>query len=199
MSGQLGDGQNKSRKFGVKSEDLVGLVELYKNRKYDEDLRALRNKFDGTEGLTMKLNCDPVNGIVPDDLEERSRLFGNNSFTLLKRTSFFMVMLMVLRQLVFFVLTISGIVTLIISMVFDEDYREIAWIEGISILSAALIVASIIAWDHYKKENLFVMLNTIAREKHNYFVNRNGNKEEICEEDIKVGDLIQINPGMLVP
>ena len=64
--------------FGVELEELVEFVEAYRNRKFDEDLIMLRQKFEGTEGLAQKLRTRLKDGLRGDDFEDRDAEFGSN-------------------------------------------------------------------------------------------------------------------------
>jgi len=75
-------------KFKVKVEELSNLIEVYRNRDFDEDLKHIKGNFGGIEGIAEKLHTDPRNGIVPTDLEERDHAFGSNKKEVAKRTSF---------------------------------------------------------------------------------------------------------------
>jgi hypothetical protein len=55
MSASADDEHQIINKFGVQLKDLVDLVELYRNRTFDEDLKALKLEYDGVEGLATKL------------------------------------------------------------------------------------------------------------------------------------------------
>ena len=75
-------------KFKIKMEELSNLVEEYRNRNFDEDLKSIKGNYGGIEGLADKLHTDPKNGIVPTDLEERDQAFGSNKKEVAKRNSF---------------------------------------------------------------------------------------------------------------
>ena len=64
--------------FGVELEELIELVENYRNRKFDEDIQTLRTKFEGSDGLAQKMRTSLKEGLKCDDFEDRDLEFGNN-------------------------------------------------------------------------------------------------------------------------
>ena len=75
-------------KFKIKMNDLVNLVEEYRNRKFDEDLKMLKDTFGGVEGIAEKLFSSTTDGIMGDDLDERDLAFGSNAKDPPVRTGF---------------------------------------------------------------------------------------------------------------
>ena len=104
-----------------------------------------------------------------------------------------------LDDLMLKILIVCAIVSTTISMIFEKDNRSIAWIEGAAILFAVLVVSSVTAWNDYKKEEQFIKLNAFNEAKNIVTVTRNGEVTEINFNDIKVGDLVQVKPGMNIP
>ena len=104
-----------------------------------------------------------------------------------------------LDDLMLKILIVCAIVSTTISMIFEKDHRSIAWIEGAAILFAVLVVSSVTAWNDYKKEEQFIKLNAFNEAKNVVTVTRSGKVEEINFNDIKVGDLVQVRPGMNIP
>lgn len=194
-----GDEQIENTKFDIKISELVDLIELYRSRTFDEDLKSLRNDFGGIEGLAEKLYSHPKDGIVPIDLEERDRAFGSNKKDKLKRKSFCRLMWEALDDLMLKVLIVAAIISLVVSMIFEEDHREIAWIEGAAILVAVFVVSFVTAWNDYKKEEQFIKLNQKSDDMNVLTVMREGKREVINFDDLKVGDLVQIDVGMAIP
>ena len=193
------EGQAINTKFNVKLQELVDLVELYRNRKFDDDLRSLKEDFGGVEGLAQKLFSNTQDGITGDDLEERDKAFGSNAKEPPKRTGFCKLMLMALDDLMLKVLIVAAIISLIVSMIFEEDHREIAWVEGAAILVAVFVVSFVTAWNDYKKEEQFIKLNAYNDAQNNVNVMRDGERKLINFDDIKVGDVVEIEVGMAIP
>lgn len=97
------------------------------------------------------------------------------------------------------ILIVAALISLIVSMIFESNHREIAWVEGAAILVAVFVVSSVTAWNDYKKEEQFMKLGAYSDKQNNVSVLREGKDETINFDDIKVGDLVRIEPGMAIP
>jgi hypothetical protein len=64
--------------FEVEMEQLIELVELYRNRKFDEDFQSIKENYQGAEGLAQKLKSNIKDGLSGDDFEERDLEYGSN-------------------------------------------------------------------------------------------------------------------------
>lgn len=105
-----------------------------------------------------------------------------------------------LDDLMLKILIVSAFVSIIVEMIFaDNDHRKIAWVEGAAILIAVLVVTSVTAWNDYKKEGQFLKLHAYSDAQNNLIVLRNGSEVEVNVEEIRVGDIVQIKPGMSIP
>ena len=104
-----------------------------------------------------------------------------------------------LDDLMLKILIVCAIVSIIVNMVFEEGHRSTAWIEGGAILLAVIVVSGVTAWNDYKKEEQFIKLNEFNESKNNVGAIRKGVETIINFNDIKVGDIIQIKPGMNIP
>ena len=72
--------------FDIDLDQCIGLVEDYRNRKFDDDLTTIKQKFDGIEGLSARLRTDINDGLKGDDFEMRDETFGSNQKEKAKRT-----------------------------------------------------------------------------------------------------------------
>lgn len=75
-------------KFKVSIKQLTGLIDSYRQRTFDEDMKYIKGEFGGIDGLAEKLYTDLKNGITPVDLEERDLAYGSNAKDQLKVTGF---------------------------------------------------------------------------------------------------------------
>lgn len=116
-----------------------------------------------------------------------------------QRTGFWRLFMDAMDDLMLKVLIVCAFVSMTISMIFEEEHREIAWIEGAAILLAVLIVSGVTAWNDYKKEEQFLKLNEFNEAKNIVTVLRGGKQTPINFGDIKVGDVVQVKPGMNIP
>lgn len=179
-------------------DELVELVESYRNRQFDEDFQMLKDKFGGNEGLARKLRSSITDGLLGDDFAKRDAAFGSNMKEPPERSGFWSLFLGALDDLMLKVLIVCAFVSMTISTIFEED-KGIAWIEGGAILAAVFVVSGVTAWNDYKKEEQFLKLNEFNEAKNIVTVIRNGRQTPINFNDIKVGDVVQIKPGMNIP
>lgn len=75
-------------KFKVTIKQLTALIDCYRQRTFDEDMKYIKGEFGGIDGLAEKLYTDLKNGITPVDLEERDLAYGSNAKDQLKVTGF---------------------------------------------------------------------------------------------------------------
>lgn len=84
-------------------------------------------------------------------------------------------------------------------MIFEDEHRDRAWIEGAAILAAVFVVSFVTAWNDYKREEQFLKLQSYSDAQNNITVVRDGKREVINIDELKVGDLAEIVPGMSIP
>ena len=104
-----------------------------------------------------------------------------------------------LDDLMLKVLLVAAVISIVVSMIFEEDHRDIAWVEGAAILIAVFVVSFVTAWNDHKKEEQFLKLNEYSESKNNVNCVRNGEIIVVNFNDIKVGDLVEIKVGMAIP
>jgi P-type E1-E2 ATPase len=66
-------------------------------------------------------------------------------------------------------------------------------------LVAVSVVGLVTAANNYSKERQFQTLNTVADERKRVTVKRDGNLVEMHQDDVLVGDIVQVNEGMEIP
>lgn len=76
------------------------------------------------------------------------------------------------------------------------EHRSTAWIEGFAVLVAVAICATVTAVNDYQKERQFLKLNSVADSRKRVTVRRNGEQREMHQDDLLVGDIVQLNEGM---
>ena len=186
--------------FELGLDSLINLVESYRNRKFDEDLKYLNQELEGINGLSKKLKTSVDGGIKGDDLEQRDEQFGTNKKDPPPRTGLCKLFIMAMDDLMLKILIVSALISIIVSMIFaEDDERSIAWVEGGAILGAVFVVTSVTAWNDYQKEKQFMKLTAYNDAQNNVVVIRDGAHTEINFDDLKVGDIVQIKTGMSIP
>ena len=180
-------------------DELVKLVESYRGREFDEDFQMLKDRFDGNEGLARKLRSSVTEGLLGDDFNKRENTFGHNRKDPPVRSTFFSLLMGALDDLMLKILIVCAFVSIVINMIFEEDNRAVAWIEGGAILLAVAVVSGVAAWNDYIKEEQFLKLSEFSDAQNNVIIIRSGNQTFENINDLKVGDVVQITPGMHIP
>lgn len=80
----------------------------------------------------------------------------------------------------------------------DSEETEVAWIEGVAILAAVVLVVFVIAFNDWQKERQFRGLQNKIESEHKFQVIRNKQSQEIAVGDILVGDICQIKYGKTI-
>lgn len=178
---------------------MVNIVDAYRGRKFDEEMTMIRDKFEGDEGLAKKLRTSITDGLEGNDISKRDKHFGSNERDPPERSGFWTLYFEALDDLMLKILIVCAIVSTTISMIFEKENRSIAWIEGAAIMFAVLTVSGVTAWNDYKKEEQFIKLTAFNEAKNIVAVLRKGKVTAINVNDLKVGDLVEIKPGMNIP
>lgn len=99
------------------------------------------------------------------------------------------------NDLTLIILLICAFVSIVITMFF-EDGKSASWLEGVGILFAVLISATVGATNDYKKELKFQELSKVEQKKRNVEVVREGKRISSNIYDVVVGDLVILRMGM---
>lgn len=81
----------------------------------------------------------------------------------------------------------------------SSSERKTAWIEGVVILIAVGVCALVTAVNNYSKERQFKQLNKVADDRKRVTLRRGGQLLEIHQDDILVGDVVNVSEGMEIP
>lgn len=66
-------------------------------------------------------------------------------------------------------------------------------------LMAVFICATVTAANDYQKERQFLKLNSVADSRKKVSLRRNGQLVELHQDDLLVGDIVQLGEGMEIP
>lgn len=197
---EIDDGGQHPQHFDVKLTTLIDLVEAYRGRKFDEDLKFINTTLGGIEGLEKKLMTSATAGIKGHDLDKRDEQYGSNKKLAIKTTGICKLFLQALDDLMLKILIVSAIISIVVSLIFAESSeRPIAWVEGGAILFAVAVVTGVTAWNDWQKEKQFMKLTEYSDSQNNVVALRDGEHVDINFDDIKVGDIVQIKTGMSIP
>lgn len=64
--------------FRVSKQQLVDVIEKYRQRTYVEDIEMITGELKGIESLLEALDVDPQVGISATTLDARNQAFGNH-------------------------------------------------------------------------------------------------------------------------
>ncbi|KAI0368013.1 calcium-translocating P-type ATPase [Pilatotrama ljubarskyi] len=157
------------------------------------DATASRDDLDEEDGPTYEAN-----------LEERRRVFGDNTLPTRKTKSLLQLMWLALKDKVLVLLSIAAIVSLALG--FFQDFGTprpageppVDWVEGVAIMVAILIVVMVGSINDWQKERQFQTLNE-KKEERGVKVIRNGVEMVIDIKEVVVGDVALVEPGEIVP
>ncbi|KAF9575381.1 hypothetical protein EC968_003432 [Mortierella alpina] len=152
----------------------------------------------------------------PVSLEDRVTYFGRNVLPKRKPKSIFQLMWMALQEKILILLLIAAVVSVGLGLyedfgmeheekiVYDKDFNasikenpKIAWVEGVAILVAVMIVVLVGSINDFQKEKQFRKLNA-KKEDREVKVLRNGETVLLSVFDIIVGDILHLEPGDVI-
>lgn len=87
-------------------DDLVNLVESYRTRTFDEDMKMLKDEFGGPEGLAAKVNTNLSDGLLGNDFAKRDAHFGSNQKDPPQRSGFWSLFIEALDDLMLKILIV---------------------------------------------------------------------------------------------
>jgi Ca2+ transporting ATPase len=185
----------KMASFKLVTGDLIRLVET-PHEKQNDALTSL----GGLEGVAAALGVEPRQGLDSNnaaDLQKREECFGRNYVEPPKAKSFLELMWDAFQDITIIVLTISGFISIILSVTVG-DHPETGWVEGACIILAVVVVTIVTAMNDYQKEAQFRALNAV-KEDEKIKVIRNGVPAEVSKWSLAVGDIVRVDLGDIIP
>ena len=137
--------------FSLNPSQMEQIVESYRQRQFDEDILHIHNALKGPEHIAFSCGSHLTQGIKSNTVRQREQFYGHNRNKEIEREGFWNMWLGALDDLMLKILIVAAIVSMVISMLFEED-KFIACIEGGAILVAVAVVSFVTAWNDYKKE-----------------------------------------------
>jgi Ca2+-transporting ATPase len=157
----------------------------------------------------------PAPIIAPRD--ERERVYGRNVLPVKKAKPLWLMMWHALADKILIILLIAAVVSLALGFYTDfgapPEYTPCAnpepgqtgcraapvdWVEGLAILIAVAVVVSVGSINDYGKERQMQKLNAQKNER-DVRVIRRGSPALMSVHDVQVGDVLQIEPGEIIP
>ena len=97
------------------------------------------------------------------------------------------------------ILCVAAIVSLVLGATLSNgDDADVGWVEGVAILMAVIIVATVTAVNEWQKEKQFRALNDVKNNKP-VKVMRGGVFKEVSIYDVLAGDVVQLFTGDGIP
>jgi len=160
-------------------------------------------ELGGVEGIGKTLGTNLETGASADTIEHRRTFFGANTLPEEEPITFWQILLAAWSDHMIILLTIAAVVALILGLTVphdgeDEvDYKK-GWIEGFAIIVSVLIVTTVSSVNDYRKEQKFRQL-TEQNSAQPIQVLRDGAIVTVDVTELVVGDLVMINPGLVMP
>ena len=161
---------------------------------------AFQEAVDGTEA---KAETSPTPG--GDAFSDRTRVYGRNVLPPKKATPLWRLMWNAYNDKVLILLTVAAVISLALGLyeTLGVDHPEgsppaVDWIEGVAICVAIIIVVGVGSVNDWQKEKAFVRLNE-KKEDREIKVIRSGKAVIINVHDLLVGDVVNLEPGDLIP
>lgn len=143
-------------------------------------------------------------GSADDAFADRKRVYSDNRLPVRKPKSIFQLAWMAYNDKVLLLLTAAAIISLALGLYqtfgvkHEPGEPKVEWIEGVAIIVAILIVVVVGAANDWQKERQFVKLNR-KKEDRTIKVIRSGATREISVYDVFVGDVVNLEPGDMIP
>lgn len=139
-----------------------------------------------------------------DGFSDRIRVFSDNRLPQRKPKSILELAWIAYNDKVLILLTIAAIISLALGFYqtfgvkHEPGEPKVEWVEGVAIIVAILIVVVVGAANDWQKERQFVKLNKKKEDRYVKAI-RSGKTLEVSVYDILVGDVLQLEPGDMVP
>lgn len=150
---------------------------------------------------TLHSGRPPASG---DAFFDRKRVFKDNRLPVKKGKSLLQIMWITYNDKVLILLSIAAAISLAVGLYqtfgtkHTAENPPIEWVEGVAIIVAIVVVVVVGSLNDYQKERQFVKLNK-KKEDRNINVIRSGKVIELSVYDILVGDVVQLEPGDMIP
>ncbi|KAL6709997.1 plasma membrane calcium [Coniothyrium glycines] len=167
-----------------------------------------------TPSSTQTPQKSPANGATTTDsslassgdgaFADRKRVFSDNRLPVRKPKNILQLAWMAYNDKVLILLTCAAVISLALGLyqTFGVQHEpgepKVEWIEGVAIIVAIVIVVVVGAANDWQKERQFVKLNR-KKEDRTIKAIRSGQLREVSVYDILVGDVVNLEPGDLIP
>lgn len=179
LSEQVGD-------FGISPKDLARINS-------DKDHEGWQHA-GGTQGIAQKLHANLRDGLSSEEVPKHRAAFGPNKFKEAPPKSFFSILKETLKDPTLILLMFAATVSTVLGIAIKEEREENAWVEGVAIWVAVLLVSFVGSLNDYQKELQFRKLNA-QKDAISVKVIRDGKEALVPNDEIVVGDLMVLDTG----
>eukprot|EP00013_Stygamoeba_regulata_P015791 CAMPEP_0177681304 /NCGR_PEP_ID=MMETSP0447-20121125/30639_1 /TAXON_ID=0 /ORGANISM="Stygamoeba regulata, Strain BSH-02190019" /LENGTH=977 /DNA_ID=CAMNT_0019190701 /DNA_START=152 /DNA_END=3083 /DNA_ORIENTATION=- len=173
--------------FGISTEKLQNFQENKALNEIEAD--------GGLEAIMKSLQTSEKQGIPPlhpgaesKDYNDRVKAYGKNEFDEPPMPSFISLWLETFKDVIIQILCVAAVVSLIVGMILEDP--QTGWIEGVAIICAVLIVATVTATNDYTKEKISSEALNKVKNDFPVKVRRGGHVEATTTSQIVVGDIV---------
>lgn len=152
------------------------------------------NDLGGVQGVASKLLVNLKEGVSSDAVERHRSAFGANTFKEVPPRSFWSILWETLKDPTLILLMAAATVSTALGAGIKEEREEQAWVEGVAIWVAVIIVSLVGSLNDYQKELQFRQLNA---EKDAIMVKvlRDGKEAVVGNHELVVGDVMILDTG----
>lgn len=152
------------------------------------------SELGGVEGVASKLNVNLKEGLSSDEVERYRNAFGANTFKEVPPRSFWSILKETLKDPTLILLMFAATVSTAFGVGIKEEREENAWVEGVAIWVAVILVSLVGSVNDYQKELQFRKLNA---EKDAIMVKvlRDGKEAVVGNHELVVGDVMILDTG----
>lgn len=157
------------------------------------------------------LTEDPQTGAEPmtderptGTYDDRKRIFGDNRLPQRKSRTIFELAWIAYNDKVLILLTVCAVIALALGIYqavgipHTDGTPSVEWVEGVAIIVAIVVVVAVGALNDWQKERQFVKLNA-KKDDRNVKIIRSGKTQELSVHEILAGDILQVEPGDILP
>lgn len=156
------------------------------------------------KGREKQLATSDGDSAKTQHFKQRKEVFGDNQLPKKREPTFWQLMWMAYNDYILFLLTGAAVVSLGLGLYQalgtpqTPNNPPVEWVEGVAILVAIVIIVLVGALNDFQKQYQFRKLNKRQQDR-DVKVIRSGRPQEIPIHDVIVGDVVQIEPGDVIP
>ena len=160
-------------------------------------------RLGGLKGIAQGLGTDLEQGIPSASVDQRRADHGENKLPEERLLTFWEILLNAWSDHMIIILAIAAVVSIVLGLTVPphgstEVDRKTGWVEGFAIIVSIVIVTTVSSVNDYSKEKKFAKLTRDAS-KQSIKVVRDGKLVAVDVTEVVVGDLMHINPGLVMP